>query len=355
MVAMRQFPWRFGLGAALGALMVGGALSAAGAPAPKPKPKPKAASAPNGAAPAASREGIEFFEKNIRPLFQSQCIGCHQAVLPEPKGGLVLDSRAGVLKGGDRGAMIVPGKPEESLLIKALEYREPKIQMPPKGKLPADKIQLVAEWIKMGAPYPADVKKPAGARVPGFDIKARAKHWSFYPIKRPAAPPVKQKTWVKNPVDSFIVAKLQAKGITPAAVADRRTLIRRVTFDLIGLPPTPEEVEAFVNDKAPNAYRKVVERLLASPHYGERWGRHWLDLMRFAETDGHEFDLEKPNAFLYRRISRRPASSPSASIRRRGRSRPLPARSISRRPRSSSAATPRASAVMARRCCARRV
>jgi hypothetical protein len=246
-------------------------------------------------------EGVEFFEKKIRPILAESCLGCHNSKLSAPMGGLRLDTRALALKGGDRGATLVAGHPEKSLLIHAVEYSDRTLQMPPKGKLPAEQIAALAEWIKMGAPWPGGAQAPAAPQAQAFNLKARRDgHWSFQPLKRPPLPVVKNKAWVQSPIDAFILAKLEAKGLTPAPPADRRTLLRRVTYDLIGLPPTPAEIEAFVNDHSANAYEKVVDRLLASPQYGERWARHWLDLVRFAETDGHEFDFEKPNAWAYR-------------------------------------------------------
>jgi hypothetical protein len=280
-------------------LLTGTALLAA--PVPKVKPVPRPAPAPAKPAEQFSPEGLEFFEKKIRPILAESCLGCHTAKLSSPMGALKLDSRVFALKGGDRGASVVPGHPDKSLLHKAVTYEDRTLQMPPKGKLPAEQIAALTEWIKMGAPWPAGPETPAAPQAQVFNLKARRDgHWSFQPLKRPAVPVVKNKAWVQSPIDAFILAKLEAKGLAPAAPTDRRTLLRRVTYDLIGLPPTPAEIEAFLNDRSPNAYEKVVNRLLASPQYGERWARHWLDLVRFAETDGHEFDFEKPNAWAYR-------------------------------------------------------
>jgi hypothetical protein len=245
-------------------------------------------------------EGLEFFEKKVRPLLAESCFSCHAANSKLVMGGLRLDSKAGLLKGGDRGLAVVPGHPEKSLLISVVGYQDKNLQMPPKGKLPDDKIAILTEWVKMGAPWPDEKAPTAGPKQPVFDLKERAKHWAWQPVKKQTVPVVKNKQWCKTPVDNFILAKLEASGLTPNKPADKRTLLRRVTYDLIGLPPTPAEIDAFLSDNSPEAYKKVVERLLASPHYGERWARHWLDLVRYAETDGHEFDFEKPGAYQYR-------------------------------------------------------
>ncbi|MFN3651693.1 MAG: PSD1 and planctomycete cytochrome C domain-containing protein [Armatimonadota bacterium] len=268
----------------------------------------KPAAKPSAAAPAVEAEAvpeftleqIEFFEKKIRPVLVESCQGCHSMASSSPMGGLRVGTRAALLKGGDHGPSIVPGDPEKSLFVKALHY-EDELKMPPKGKLPAEQIEAFVEWVKMGAPWPAEAGAKAPKAEPVADLRTRAsQHWAFKPFKRPAVPAVKNQAWVKNPIDAFILAGLEKAGITPARPADRLTLLRRVTYDLTGLPPTVEEIRAFQADKSPDAYKKVVERLLASPHYGERWARHWLDLVRFAETDGHEFDFEKPNAYQYR-------------------------------------------------------
>ena len=250
------------------------------------------------ATPPTSQE-LEFFEKKIRPLLAEKCFRCHSAAKKQ-RGGLMLDSRETILKGGDSGPAVVAKHPEKSLLIKAIHYTDPDFRMPPNSKLAAGQIKDLETWVKMGLPWPestATTKKLANKK---FNLAERAKHWSFQPMKRPEVPTVKNKDWPLSPMDAFILAKLEKAGLSPNPPADRRTLIRRVYFDVIGLPPTPKEVDEFVNDKSPNAYEKVVDRLLASPHYGERWGRHWLDLVRFAETAGHEFDFEIPEAYLYR-------------------------------------------------------
>jgi mono/diheme cytochrome c family protein len=239
---------------------------------------------------AAEPDGAAFFEAKIRPLLAQQCLACHSASSNPVMGGLRLDSRDALLQGGSRGPSIVPGKPEQSLLLRAVRHTEGKLQMPPGGKLKDADIAVLAHWIQQGAPWGA---QPAAA------AKAE-KYWAFVPPVDPAAPAVKNRDWVKSPVDAFILAALEAKGLTPVRAADKRTLIRRVTFDLTGLPPTPAEVRAFLDDPAPDAFARVVDRLLASPRYGERWGRHWLDTARYADSNGLDENLVYKNAFRYR-------------------------------------------------------
>ena len=250
-----------------------------------------------GRADALSTENSAFFESKVRPLLAEHCYSCHgdKAV----QGGLRLDSKEALLKGGEHGAALVAGKPEQSLLIRAVQYTDKSLQMPPKGRMADAQIAVLIEWVKRGAPDPRTAAPAASAgRV--IDIAAGRKHWSFQPLKSPAPPAVKNAAWSKNPIDRFILAKLESKGMKPNPYANRRTLIRRATFDMLGLPPTPEEVQAFVNDRSPDAWAKVVDRLLASPHYGERWGRHWLDLARYADSHGYEQDYDRPNAYAYR-------------------------------------------------------
>jgi hypothetical protein len=247
---------------------------------------------------ADGNDGVEFFEKKIRPMLVDNCFKCHSSA-QKKKGNLLLDSRAGMLKGGDTGPAAVPGNPDASLLIKAIRSDDPDVKMPRGGQLSREQIADLVAWIKMGAPWPED-KPGTAVAATVFDLKERSKHWSLQPVRRPPLPPVEKAAWCRSPIDYFILAKLEGAGLAPAAPADKRTLIRRVTFDLIGLPPTPAEVDAFLKDQSPGAFARVVDRLLDSPHYGERWARHWLDLVRFAETQGHEFDFELPEAYLYR-------------------------------------------------------
>jgi cytochrome c553 len=271
----------------VGLLLLNGASARAWAEAAAPA-KPPAPADPTA---------LEFFEKEVRPLLVARCQTCHGE--KKQKGELRLDSIEAILAGGRTGPAIVPGKPGESLLIEAINYGE-LYQMPPKSKLPPREIATLTRWVELGAPWPAHAPARAAGRPSEFDLKARARHWSFQPLRPSAPPPVMASDWPASPIDRYILAALEARGLAPAPEADRRTLIRRVTFDLIGLPPTPAEVEAFVADRRPGAYERLVDRLLASPHYGERWARHWLDLVRFAETAGHEFDYDAPDAYRYR-------------------------------------------------------
>lgn len=262
---------------------------------------PSLATARGQQAPASvfSKEGLDFFERKIRPVLVSQCYQCHSAEAKKPAGGLRLDTRAGMLRGGASGApAIIAGEPEKSLLIKAIRHADAKLQMPMSGKLPATVIRDFETWIKMGAPDPRS--ETAGAKTEAYDFNEAKKFWSFQPLKAASVPAVNDPSWGKTPIDNFILAELEKNNFKPVGDADRRALIRRATFDLTGLPPTPREVEAFVNDDAPNAFEKVVDRLLASPAYGERWGRHWLDLVRYADTAGCASDFPVPSAYKYR-------------------------------------------------------
>ncbi|MEO8132230.1 MAG: DUF1549 domain-containing protein, partial [Bryobacteraceae bacterium] len=231
---------------------------------------------------------LEFFEKKIRPVLAEKCYGCHNAKLKTPMGGLRLDSRDALLKGGDSGPAIIAGDPAHSRLISALSYKED-LKMPPTGKLSEEQQTDFSTWVGMGAPDPRADTTVVAAKKP-YDFSAGRKFWAFQPLASVAG----------KSIDDFILDKLAAQGLRPAPPADRRVLLRRVTYDLTGLPPTPEEIADFLSDQSPNAYAKVVDRLLASPHYGERWGRHWLDLVRYAETNGHEFDDDKLDAWHYR-------------------------------------------------------
>jgi len=240
---------------------------------------------------AQTKDPADFFETRVRPVLATNCYGCHTS---GQSGGLRLDSAEAALKGGNTGPAIVPGKPEESLLIQAVRQSHEKLKMPPGKKLADQEIADLAEWIQAGAVWP----KSSGA-VSRITAQQKA-FWSFQPLKDAAPPLVKDKRWAAEPIDRFILAKLEEKGLQPAPAADRRTLIRRVTYDLTGLPPTPEEIDAFLRDKSPKAYARVVDRLLASPRYGERWGRHWLDVVRYADSAGDSADYPVPQAYLYR-------------------------------------------------------
>jgi hypothetical protein len=241
---------------------------------------------------------IEIFKTNVRPLLASHCVKCHGGEKTE--GELDLITREGLLAGGAQGAAVVVGKPQESLLVRLVRH-EDEPRMPAEGdKLPQAAIEHLMAWIATGAEYDAPLVDPATAFVSKKVSPEARDFWSFRPLSRPAVPPVRDASWCKTHVDQFILAGLEAKGIQPNGLADRRKLIRRAYFDLIGLPPTASEVEGFVADADPDAYARLVDRLLASPHYGERWGRHWLDLARFAESHGYEQDYDRPSAYHYR-------------------------------------------------------
>ena len=246
-------------------------------------------------------DGIAFFEAKIRPVLVERCYQCHGAGSEKVKGGLRVDHREGMVKGGDGGPSIVPGKPEESLLIEAIRYGDEAVRMPPKTPLSPEQVADFETWVRMGAPDPRDAAPSvASAPAPKMDIEKARSFWSFRPVADPPVPAVKDSTWPRNEVDRFVLARLEAAGLAPVPEADRPTLIRRATFDLTGLPPAPEESDAFLADEAPDAFAKVVDRLLASPAYGERWGRHWLDLIRYADTAGCNSDFPVPSAYKYR-------------------------------------------------------
>jgi hypothetical protein len=240
------------------------------------------------------RQGTAFFEQKIRPVLVDRCYPCHA---DKARGGLRLDSRANLLRGGDSGPAIVPGKPRDSLLLKAIGYEHPDLKMPPKGRLPTAVVADFEKWIQMGAPDPRDGKAAAGIKV---DLEKARRHWAFRPLGNPEPPPVKDRAWVRSPLDAFIQRKLEEKGIAPAPEADPLTWLRRVYLDLTGLPPTPEEQRGFLKDLSPRSFERVVDDLLARPHYGERWGRHWLDVARYAESKGYESDGARPFAWRYR-------------------------------------------------------
>ncbi len=250
---------------------------------------------------ALAPEGVELFERKIRPLLVERCYKCHSSTGDKIKGGLQMDSRDGLLKGGDTRAAIVPGDAAKSLLIEAVGHANIDLQMPPKKKLADSEIADLTAWVNMGAPWPNSTVGAVAGKLSAFDLtKRREAHWAWQPIRPQALPVVHDDRWPATEPDRFILAKLDEAGLKPATAADRRTLIRRAYFDLIGLPPSPAEVEAFLKDSSPNAYEDVLDRLLASPQFGERWARHWLDLVRYAETLGHEFDFANFNAWRYR-------------------------------------------------------
>ncbi len=244
---------------------------------------------------------LAFFETHVRPVLANRCYSCHGPA--KQKSNLRVDSLAALLRGGKFGPALVLGKPDESLLVQAIQHSE-NLQMPPRMKMPAKEIADLTAWVKMGAPWPN--AKPVVAKVEPKDAeptftKEQTGHWSLQPVRKPTPPVVKQSAWVRSPIDAFILAKLEAKGLTPAPAADARTLIRRLHFDLVGLPPSPDEVEAFVKDfSQATAVEKLVDRLLASPRYGERWARHWLDVARYADSNGMDENLVFGSAWRYR-------------------------------------------------------
>jgi hypothetical protein len=239
-------------------------------------------------------EGRALFEEKIRPLLEARCFKCHGSEA-KPKGGLRLDTRELALKGGDSGAAAVPGKPAESLLLKLVRWEDPDLKMPPKEKMPAGEVALLEDWIRRGMPWGGGAKSKKKEKVVTAEDRG---WWAYRPVVEPALPPADR--WARGAVDRFILAKLRAEGLSPAPEADRSAFIRRATFDLHGLPPTPAEVDAFVADPASDAVERLVDRLLASPRYGERWARHWFDLVRFAESDGYKQDGFRSNAWPYR-------------------------------------------------------
>ena len=249
---------------------------------------------------------LELFEKNARPLFVEKCQGCHNAKLKS--GGFDLSSPEGIKEAASMGIFGSAADAEKSPIIKALSY-EGQVKMPPQGKLPPETIAAVREWVAAGAPAPVATPS-AGNSLEGTGVRpvalrgvitdADKNFWSFKPISQAAAPTPKQKDWGINAIDQFVLANLEKNGLKPAPPADKTTLLRRATFDLTGLPPTGKELQAFLADKSPDAFEKVVDRLLASPRYGERWGRHWLDVMRYADSTGSDEDHRYPHAWRYR-------------------------------------------------------
>jgi uncharacterized protein DUF1553/uncharacterized protein DUF1549/cytochrome c/3-keto-disaccharide hydrolase len=242
-------------------------------------------------------EQVEFFEKKIRPILVENCHKCHGP--QKHQGNLRLDSRAAALAGGDSGAVIVPGKPDESLLVEAINYKS--LEMPPDSRLKPEQVALLTEWVTIGAPWPGGGDTALTPRKGPLEVTdADREFWSFRPIRKQGSGVGSQESGVENGVDGFIVQKLIENRLAPSPEATRRELLRRASFDVTGLPPSFDEIEQFAADQTPDAYERRVDRLLASPRHGERWGRHWLDIVRFAQTNGYERDDEKPNAWRYR-------------------------------------------------------
>lgn len=250
---------------------------------------------------SASAEQIAFFEKKIRPVLVERCYKCHAEDAEKIKGGFVLDTREGIRRGGDSGPGIVPGELAKSLVIESLHYTNKDMQMPPEksgGKLPDSVIADFEQWVRMGAPDPREGK--AAAVKSEWDTEKAKNHWAYQPVKRAAVPAVKNSGWPKTDIDRFVLAALEEKGLQPVGDAKSETLLRRVCFDLTGLPPTPAQLEAFLSDQTPRAFEKVVDALLLSPRFGERWGRHWLDVARYAESTGKDVNCLLPHAWRYR-------------------------------------------------------
>ncbi len=253
-------------------------------------------------AASAEREARmgQFFEQYVRPVLARECYRCHSDRDDTRKGGLALDSKAAMFKGGDTGPAVVPGNPSKSLLVRAVQYHDPDIQMPPKNKkLKSSDINALTQWVIMGGYYP----EGGAVSVAWTYNDETLGHWAFQPVKKPTVPTVIHKDWVKTPIDAFVAARLEEKDMEPKEMANKRTLLRRLSFDLIGLPPTPEDVAAFEKDTSDKAYENMVDRLLASKHFGERWGRHWMDVARYADTKGDSNRNEirvYPYAWAYR-------------------------------------------------------
>src|SRR4051812_30338359 len=260
-------------------------------------------SAARAAEPSLDPKALEFFETRIRPVLVEQCYKCHSAKSERLRGDLLVDTRAGLLKGGSsKKPSITPGEPEKSPLIHAIRGDDEDLVMPPKGN-PLSKQQVAdfVEWVKMGAPDPRMEAVKSPYATPAAESAEAKSWWAFQPVKNPPAPPGrKSESESANPIDAFLNEAQHKKGLVPVAPTDRRTLIRRATYDLTGLPPTPAEVDAFLADRSPDAYEKVLNRLLASPAYGERWARHWLDLVRYSDTAGESADYPVPQAYQYR-------------------------------------------------------
>ncbi len=250
------------------------------------------------AAPAADPDGVEFFEKRIRPVLVERCYSCHAEGAKAIKGGLRLDTRELTLKGGDSGAAVVPGDPDKSLLIRAVRFTDEELQMPPKKKLPPEIIADLEAWVRRGAPDP----RTGGPAVKSPDQEKAARHWAFQAPKEPALPAVKNAALAKSPIDAFVLARLEEAGFKLQPAADKRTLLRRAFIDLVGLPPAAAELEAFEADASPDAFAKQVDALLARPAYGERWARHWMDVSRYSDTKGYTFQEERrfPYSYTYR-------------------------------------------------------
>ena len=240
-----------------------------------------------------------FFESKAWPIIERECLPCHGGG-GRPKGGLRLDHRSALLEGGDRGPAFDEASPESSLLLRMISWEDEDYQMPPKGRLSDDEIAILNEWVLEGGTWADGVGADPADADAMTEIPIGGDWWAWQPLERPEVPSVTGAAWVRNPVDSFILAELEAANLAPAPEADRHTLVRRVALDVTGLPPTPAEIAAFMDDPAPDAYERMVDRFLESPQHGVKWARHWLDAVRYADTDGYERDRVKPEAWRYR-------------------------------------------------------
>ena len=253
-----------------------------------------------GLTSATAADPAEFFERRIRPLLAKHCFTCHTTAR---LGGLEMKSRKSMLQGGNSGPVILPGRPEESILIQAVRHTHDRLKMPPQGKLDENEIADLVTWVREGAVWPEITAASSSGGKGKLHVITREQRsfWSFLPIRKPPPPIVKNDAWVRGPIDRFVLRELGSRNLAPVQPADKRTMIRRAYFDLIGLPPTPEDTDAFVQDDSPDAFARVVDRLLASPRYGERWGRYWLDVARYADDKLNSTKMEPyPNAYRYR-------------------------------------------------------
>ena len=268
------------------------------------QPSTEAAPTVTEVANTATAEQLEYFESKVRPVLAQNCFECHNPDQGRVKGSFRADSRQALLTGGPSGPALVPGDVEGSLLIKAVRYGDEDYAMPPKQKLPEEQIKILEDWVRMGAPWPsapAEAEPAMQSYKIEYDYEAaRRDHWAFQPLQSTEPPQAKESKWSQHPIDRFLYAAMEAKGVRPVQDADKRTWLRRVTLDLTGLPPNPEDYAAFEADRSPQAYETVVDRLLASPAYGERFGRHWLDVARYAESSGKESNVAYPHAWRYR-------------------------------------------------------
>ena len=244
-------------------------------------------------------QDLEFFESQVRPLLSDKCFECHGPGVDSPGGGLSLHSRAAMIGGGDTGPAISLGEPQQSLLISAINYGD-LYQMPPDSKMSAAEIAVLTKWVKLGAPWTLEPDADVATKKEFDLLERKSSHWCWQPVNSPSVPAVKNSDWVHDEIDNFVLSRVEAAGLSPAEAADPRTLIRRVYFDLIGLPPTPEQVQQFSDNPSLEAYADVVDELLSSPRFGEHWARHWMDLIRYAESYGHEFDYPIAHAYQYR-------------------------------------------------------